>query len=95
MLSDIFILCIFNLNSVLFWYILISISGAKKVVASKYVKNRQMNKDDNRSTIKIARCGLAYGADGPWLFLVKADIIYLDTFKGGFQGNTALLLVPK
>ena len=51
MLSDIFILCIWNDNHVLFWYTLLSISGATKVVASKYVKKHQMNKDENRGTI--------------------------------------------
>ena len=59
--------------------------GATKVVASKYVKKQQMNKDDNRGTITIARCGLASGVDGPRFFLVKAEKIDLDTFKGNFS----------
>ena len=40
-----------------------------------------MNKYDNRGTIKISQCGLASGADGSQLFLVKADKIDLDTPK--------------
>ena len=54
-----------------------------------------MNKDDNHDTITIYRCGIAYGADGPQLFLVKADNIEIDTIKGFFKENTALLLVYK
>ena len=50
--------------------------------ASKYVKKDQMNKDDNRGTIIVARCDLAPGADGPHFFLVKAEKIDLATFKG-------------
>ena len=52
-----------------------------------------MNKDDNHDTITIYRCGIAYGADGPQLFLVKAENIELDTLKGFFKENTTLLLV--
>ena len=38
--------------------------GMKKLVASKYVKKHQINKGDNRGTIKIYCCGIAPGADG-------------------------------
>ena len=82
MLSDTFILCICDANHVLFWCTLISISGATKVVASKYFKKQQINKDNNCSTITISRCDLASGADCPQLYFFKAEKIDLDTFKG-------------
>ena len=58
--------------------------GFTKVVASKAVKKHQMNKDDNRGTITIARCGLASGADGPRFFLVKGEKVEMRTFQGNF-----------
>ena len=51
--------------------------GITKVVASKYVKKHQINKGDNRLTIKIVRCGIASGEDGPRFYLVKAEKIDL------------------
>ena len=50
-----------------------------------YVKKNQINKSDNRGTITIARCGLASGADGPCFYLVKAEKIDVQTFKGNFS----------
>ena len=61
--------------------------------ASKYVKKDQMNKDDNRGTIIVARCDLAPGADGPHFFLVKAEKIDIATFKGNFSKKHGPLLV--
>ena len=58
-----------------------------------HAKNKRMNKDDNHDTITIYRCGIASGADGPQLFLVKAENIELDTLKVFFKENTTLLLV--
>ena len=55
MLSDIFIICIYNAKHVLFWFNFLSISGATKVFASKYVMKQQMNKYNNCGTITIAR----------------------------------------
>ena len=54
------------------------------MVASNAVKKHQTNKDDNRGTITISQCGLASGVDGPRYFLVKAEKISLQTFKGDF-----------
>ena len=54
------------------------------MVASKYVKKHQINMDDNRGTITISCCGLASGADVPRLYLVKAEKIDIQTFKGDF-----------
>ena len=59
--------------------------GITKLIASKYVKKHQINKSDNRGTITIARCGLAAGVDGPRFYLVKADNIDLQKFKGNFS----------
>ena len=59
--------------------------GITKIAASKYVKKHQINKGENHGTITIARCGLASGADGPRFYLVKADKINLQTFKGKFS----------
>ena len=56
--------------------------GITKLVASKYVKKHQINKGENSGTIKIARCGLTSGADGPRFYLDKAEKIYLHKFKG-------------
>ena len=44
-----------------------------------------MNIYDKHTTIKIFQCGIASGAYGPWLFLVKSYNIDLDTFKGCFS----------
>jgi hypothetical protein len=66
---------------------LLLISGAKKVVASKYVKKQQINTSDNKGTITVARCGLASGIDGPRFFLVKGEKIELSTFKGNFAAK--------
>ena len=54
------------------------------MVASKAVKKNQTNTDDNRGTITIFRCGLASGVDGPRFYLVKAENIDIQTFKGDF-----------
>ena len=59
--------------------------GITKVVASKYVKKHQINKGDNSGTITIARCGIESGADGPRFYLVKAERIDLQKFKGNFS----------
>ena len=61
--------------------------GIIKVVASKYVKNHQINNDENHGTITIARCGLASGADIPLFYLVKSENIDLHTFKVTFLTN--------
>ena len=44
-----------------------------------------MNKDDNRASITITRCGLASGDEGPRYFLVKADKIENKALKGDFS----------
>ena len=44
-----------------------------------------MNKDDNRGTITIARCGLASEADGPRFFLVKGEKVEMRSFQGNFS----------
>ena len=54
------------------------------MVASKAVKKHQTNIDDNRGTINISCCGLAPGVVGPSFYLVKAEKIDLQTFKGNF-----------
>jgi hypothetical protein len=54
------------------------------VVASKHVKKQQINKDDNRASITICRCGLASGDEGPRYFLVKAEKIENNALKGDF-----------
>ena len=56
-------------------------AGQTKVVASKYVKKQQINKDDNRGLITISRSGLAAGHEGPRFFLVKAEKVEHDIFK--------------
>ena len=58
-----------------------------KVVASKYVKKHQINMDDNRGTINVHQCGLASGVDGPRFYLVKAEKIDIQTFKGDFANK--------
>ena len=59
--------------------------GITKVFASKYIKKHQINKGKNRGTITIARCVLESGADGPCFYLVDAEKIDLQTFKGNFS----------
>ena len=68
------------LHFISFWLVLTqlicsAIAGTTKVVASNHVKKHQMNKDDNRGSITIARCGLSAGVEGPRYFLVKAEKI--------------------
>ena len=55
------------------------------MVASNAVKKHQMNTDNNRGTITISCCGLASGVDGPRFYLVKAEKIDIQTFKGDFS----------
>ena len=55
------------------------------MVASKAVNKYQVNMDNNRGTITISRFGLASGVDGPRFYLVKAENIDLQTFKGDFE----------
>ena len=57
-------------------------SGVMKVVASKAVNKHQKITDDNRETITISRYGLASVVDGPHFYLVQAEKIYIQTFKG-------------
>ena len=54
------------------------------MLASKAVKKHQTNNYNNRGTITIAWCGLASGVDGPCFYLVKAEKIDFQTFKGDF-----------
>ena len=54
------------------------------MVSSKAVKKHQMNTEDNRRTINISHCGLASGVDSPRFYLVKAEKIDIQTFKGNF-----------
>ena len=54
------------------------------MVASKDVKKHQTNTEDNRGTITISCCGLASGVDGHRFYLVKAEKIDIQTFKGDF-----------
>ena len=54
------------------------------MVASKAVKKNQTNTDDNRGTITISRCSLASIFDDPRFYLMKAERIYIQTFKGEF-----------
>ena len=56
-----------------------------KVVASKDVKKHQTNTDNNRRTITIFICGIASGVDGPRFYLVKAENIGIQNFKGDFK----------
>ena len=53
--------------------------GYTKVVASKAVNKHQMNKDENRGTIIIARYSLASGADGSRFFLVNGEKVEMRT----------------
>lgn len=48
-----------------------------------------MNKDDNRGSITISRCGLASGQEGPRFFLVKAEKIENKAFKNFSQKHGA------
>ena len=54
------------------------------MVASKSVKKHQTNTDDNRGNITIYLFGLASGVDAPRFYLVKAENIDIQTFKGDF-----------
>ena len=54
------------------------------MVASKAVKKHQKNTDNNHRTVTISFCGLASGVDGPLFYLVKAENIDIQTFKGDF-----------
>ena len=78
----IILLC--NHNSVSYFTSFIS-PGITKVVASKYVKKHQINKGKNCGTTKIARCGLALGAEIPCFYLAKKENINLRTLKGNFS----------
>ena len=80
------LILIWNHNSVSY-FISFIFPGVKKVVASKYVKKHKISKGENCVTIKIARCGIASGAYGPHLYLVKGEKIDLQTFKGNFSTN--------
>ena len=73
-------------NDSFVWYIHY-FSGVTNVVSSKAVKKHQMNTDDNRVTITIYLCGLASGADVPRFYLVKAEKIDIQTFKGDFTNK--------
>ena len=64
------------------------------LVATTFVMPGKI-KGDNRGTITIARCGLASGADGPHFYLVKAEKIDLQTFKGNFSTKHGALLGQK
>ena len=57
------------------------------MVASKTVKKHQTNTNDNRRTITISCCCLASGVDVPRFYLVKAEKIDLQNFKGDFAQN--------
>ena len=59
--------------------------GITKVGAYKYVKKNLISKGENNGTITISCCSLASGADGPLFYLVKADKIDLQKFKGNFS----------
>ena len=61
--------------------LLIILSGATKVIASKAVKKQQINKSDNKGT------SLASGADGPRFFLVKGEKFDRATFTGDFAAK--------
>ena len=54
------------------------------MVASKSVKKHQTNTENNCRTITISCCGLVSGVDGPRFYLVKAENIDIQTFKGDF-----------
>ena len=55
------------------------------MLSSKYVNKHQTNTDNNRGTITIHLCGLASGVDDPRFYLVKAEKIDIQTFKGDFE----------
>ena len=57
------------------------------MVASKPVKKHQKNTDNNRGTITISRYGISKGVDGLRLYLVKAENIDIQNFKGNFTKN--------
>ena len=57
------------------------------MVASKSIKKHQKNMDDNRGTITIYCCGLSSGVDAPHFYLVKAEKIDTQNFKGDFAKN--------
>ena len=57
------------------------------MVASKAVNKHQTNTDDNCKNITIYCCGLAPGVDFPRFYLVKAENIDLQTFKGDFANK--------
>ena len=68
------------------------------MVASKAVKKHQTNADDNHGTINISCCGLASGVDGTHFYLVKAENIDIQNFKGDLANNhkapTGLKVIP-
>ena len=66
-----------------------AIAGTMKVVASNHVKKHQMNKDGNRGSITIARCGISAGADGPRYLLVKAEKIEHKSFHNFDKNHKA------
>ena len=70
-------------NNYFVWYIHY-FSGVTKVVASKAAKKHQTNTDNNRWTITISCCGLISSVDGPHFYLVKAENIDIQNFKGDF-----------
>ena len=57
------------------------------MVASKSVKKHQTNTENNCGTITISCCGLVSGVDGPRFYLVKAEKIDIQTFKGDFANK--------
>ena len=54
-------------------FVVMSLLGTTKVVASMYVKKYQMSKDNNHGSITIVRVGLAVGVEGPRFFLAKGE----------------------
>ena len=55
------------------------------MVDSKAVKKHKKNTNNNRGTISISSCGIASGVDDPYFYLVKAEKIDIQTFKGDFK----------
>ena len=53
-------------------------TGTTKIVGSKFVKKHEVNTDDNRDSIIINRSGLASGAEGPRMFLMRYGVLVLD-----------------
>ena len=49
----------------------------------------QPNTDDNRDSITINRSGLAFGAEGPHMFLIKAKKVDNDCFKNFAKKHNA------